>query len=82
MADLPEEVLRKSFELNFFAHQNVTQAAVQVFRRQDMGGELLFNVSKQAVNPGDGFVAMARRRPPCSPWSASTRSNSDARASA
>jgi rhamnose utilization protein RhaD (predicted bifunctional aldolase and dehydrogenase)/NAD(P)-dependent dehydrogenase (short-subunit alcohol dehydrogenase family) len=57
MAELPEEVLRKSFELNFFAHQNVAQAAAQVFRRQDIGGVLLFNVSKQAVNPGDGFGA-------------------------
>jgi rhamnose utilization protein RhaD (predicted bifunctional aldolase and dehydrogenase)/NAD(P)-dependent dehydrogenase (short-subunit alcohol dehydrogenase family) len=57
MAELPDEVLRKSFELNFFAHQNVAQAAAQVFRRQGIGGALLFNVSKQAVNPGDGFGA-------------------------
>jgi rhamnose utilization protein RhaD (predicted bifunctional aldolase and dehydrogenase)/NAD(P)-dependent dehydrogenase (short-subunit alcohol dehydrogenase family) len=57
MAELPDEVLRKSFELNFFAHQNVAQAAVRVFRRQDIGGALLFNVSKQAVNPGEGFGA-------------------------
>jgi NAD(P)-dependent dehydrogenase (short-subunit alcohol dehydrogenase family) len=35
----------------------VAQAAVEVFRRQAMGGALLFNVSKQAVNPGDGFGA-------------------------
>jgi rhamnose utilization protein RhaD (predicted bifunctional aldolase and dehydrogenase)/NAD(P)-dependent dehydrogenase (short-subunit alcohol dehydrogenase family) len=57
MAELPDEVLRKSFELNFFAHQSVAQAAAQIFRRQQMGGALLFNVSKQAVNPGDGFGA-------------------------
>jgi NAD(P)-dependent dehydrogenase (short-subunit alcohol dehydrogenase family)/ribulose-5-phosphate 4-epimerase/fuculose-1-phosphate aldolase len=57
MAELPDEVLRRSFELNFFAHQNVAQAAARIFRRQGMGGVLLFNVSKQAVNPGDGFGA-------------------------
>jgi rhamnose utilization protein RhaD (predicted bifunctional aldolase and dehydrogenase)/NAD(P)-dependent dehydrogenase (short-subunit alcohol dehydrogenase family) len=57
MAELPDEVLRRSFELNFFAHQNVAQAAVRIFRQQEMGGALLFNVSKQAVNPGDGFGA-------------------------
>jgi rhamnose utilization protein RhaD (predicted bifunctional aldolase and dehydrogenase)/NAD(P)-dependent dehydrogenase (short-subunit alcohol dehydrogenase family) len=57
MAELGDEVLRRSFELNFFAHQNVAQAAVRVLRRQEMGGALLFNISKQAVNPGDGFGA-------------------------
>jgi rhamnose utilization protein RhaD (predicted bifunctional aldolase and dehydrogenase)/NAD(P)-dependent dehydrogenase (short-subunit alcohol dehydrogenase family) len=57
MAELSDETLRRSFELNFFAHQNVAQAAAAVFRRQRMGGALLFNVSKQAVNPGDGFGA-------------------------
>ncbi len=57
MAELDAEVLRKSFELNFFAHQAVAQAAVRVFRAQGMGGTLLFNVSKQAVNPGPDFGA-------------------------
>jgi rhamnose utilization protein RhaD (predicted bifunctional aldolase and dehydrogenase)/NAD(P)-dependent dehydrogenase (short-subunit alcohol dehydrogenase family) len=57
MAELSEAVLRKSFELNFFAHQAVAQAAAQVFRRQETGGALLFNVSKQAVNPGESFGA-------------------------
>jgi rhamnose utilization protein RhaD (predicted bifunctional aldolase and dehydrogenase)/NAD(P)-dependent dehydrogenase (short-subunit alcohol dehydrogenase family) len=57
MAELPDAVLRRSFELNFFAHQNVAQAAVRVLRQQGMGGALLFNVSKQAINPGDGFGA-------------------------
>ncbi len=50
-----DEVLRQSFELNFFAHQTVAQNAVRVMRRQDLGGALLFNVSKQAVNPGPDF---------------------------
>ncbi len=57
MAELDDEVLRRSFELNFFSHQAVAQAAAKVFRAQGMGGALLFNVSKQAVNPGPDFGA-------------------------
>ncbi len=50
-----EEVLRKSFELNFFAHQTVAQNAVRIMRAQGTYGCLLFNTSKQAVNPGKDF---------------------------
>ena len=50
-----DAVLRESFELNFFAHQSVAQAAVRIMRRQGTGGVLLFNASKQAVNPGPNF---------------------------
>ncbi|MBI2584349.1 MAG: SDR family oxidoreductase, partial [Rhodospirillales bacterium] len=50
-----DAVLRKSFELNFFAHQSVAQNAVRVFEAQRASGCLLFNVSKQAVNPGRDF---------------------------
>ena len=50
-----EEGLRKSFELNFYGHQRVAQAAVKVMLAQGTGGCLLFNVSKQAVNPGPNF---------------------------
>jgi rhamnose utilization protein RhaD (predicted bifunctional aldolase and dehydrogenase)/NAD(P)-dependent dehydrogenase (short-subunit alcohol dehydrogenase family) len=50
-----EEVLRQSFELNFFAHQRVAQAAVGIMLAQGTGGCLLFNVSKQAINPGPDF---------------------------
>lgn len=57
IASLPEATLRQSFELNFFAHQAIAQAAVAVMRAQGRGGNLLFNVSKQAVNPGKGFGA-------------------------
>ncbi len=57
MADLPDETLRKSFELNFFAHQTFAKAAANLFRDQGRGGQILFNVSKQAVNPGKGFGA-------------------------
>lgn len=69
IAELPEAELRASFELNLFAHQVVAQTAVAVFRAQDsgnpaaaadrplLGGQLLFNVSKQALNPGPNFGA-------------------------
>ena len=57
MADIDDAVLRKSFELNFFAHQHVASTAVQIMRKQKLGGVLLFNVSKQAVNPGASFGA-------------------------
>jgi rhamnose utilization protein RhaD (predicted bifunctional aldolase and dehydrogenase)/NAD(P)-dependent dehydrogenase (short-subunit alcohol dehydrogenase family) len=50
-----DALLRRSFELNFFAHQHVAQNAVRVMRCQGLGGCLLFNVSKQAVNPGRDF---------------------------
>ncbi|HWA02395.1 MAG TPA: bifunctional aldolase/short-chain dehydrogenase [Rhizomicrobium sp.] len=50
-----DEVLRKSFELNFFAHQTVAQNAVRIMRAQGTYGCLLFNTSKQAVNPGKDF---------------------------
>ncbi|NQV57778.1 MAG: bifunctional aldolase/short-chain dehydrogenase, partial [Rhodospirillales bacterium] len=50
-----DTVLRNSFELNFFAHQSVAQNAVRVMRAQGTGGCLLFNTSKQAVNPGAAF---------------------------
>jgi rhamnulose-1-phosphate aldolase/alcohol dehydrogenase len=52
---LDDETLRKSFELNFFAHQTVAQNAVRVMRCQGTYGCLLFNTSKQAVNPGKDF---------------------------
>ncbi|MBT05497.1 MAG: bifunctional aldolase/short-chain dehydrogenase [Rhodospirillaceae bacterium] len=55
IGDVPDEVLRRSFEVNFFAHQNVASRAVEIMRTQGMGGVLLFNVSKQAVNPGKNF---------------------------
>ncbi len=50
-----EKVLRESFELNFWAHQSVAQNAVRIMKAQGLGGCLLFNTSKQAVNPGPDF---------------------------
>jgi NAD(P)-dependent dehydrogenase (short-subunit alcohol dehydrogenase family) len=55
IATVPDDLLRKSFELNFFSHQLVAQNAVRVLRLQRTGGAILFNVSKQAINPGRDF---------------------------
>jgi rhamnose utilization protein RhaD (predicted bifunctional aldolase and dehydrogenase)/NAD(P)-dependent dehydrogenase (short-subunit alcohol dehydrogenase family) len=55
IGEVDEDTLRKSFELNFYGHQRVAQAAVKIMLAQGTGGCLLFNVSKQAVNPGPNF---------------------------
>jgi NAD(P)-dependent dehydrogenase (short-subunit alcohol dehydrogenase family) len=55
IGDVSDELLRQSFELNFFAHQSVAKEAVRIMLKQGTGGALLFNLSKQAVNPGANF---------------------------
>ncbi len=55
VGEVDEALLRQSFELNFWAHQRIAQAAVRVMTRQGTGGCLLFNTSKQALNPGRNF---------------------------
>lgn len=55
IGEVSDDLLRKSFELNFFQHHSIAQEAVRVMKLQGTGGVLLFNVSKQAVNPGPDF---------------------------
>ena len=55
IGEVDEASLRESFELNFYGHQRVAQGAVKIMLAQGSGGCLLFNVSKQAVNPGPNF---------------------------
>ena len=55
IGDVDDAILRESFELNFFAHQRVARHAVRIMRAQGLGGCLLFNTSKQAINPGRDF---------------------------
>lgn len=57
LTELSDEDLRASFELNFFAHFSISRAAAKIMDAQGTGGQMLFNVSKQAVNPGKGFGA-------------------------
>ena len=55
IGEVDEADLRASFELNFFAHQSLAKKAVRIMLAQGTGGCLLFNTSKQAVNPGPDF---------------------------
>jgi NAD(P)-dependent dehydrogenase (short-subunit alcohol dehydrogenase family) len=55
IGEIDEATLRQSFELNFYGHQRAAQAAVRILGAQRSGGCLLFNASKQAVNPGLNF---------------------------
>jgi len=55
IGEVDEETLRASFELNFWGQQRAAQAAVKIMAAQGTGGSLLFNITKQAVNPGPDF---------------------------
>ena len=55
LATVSDEVFEKAFALNFWGHHYVARAAVRVMEAQGTGGALVFNVSKQAVNPGPDF---------------------------
>jgi rhamnose utilization protein RhaD (predicted bifunctional aldolase and dehydrogenase)/NAD(P)-dependent dehydrogenase (short-subunit alcohol dehydrogenase family) len=55
IGEVADSVLRQSFEINFFAHQIVASTAIRLMLAQGTGGCLLFNVSKQAINPGRDF---------------------------
>ena len=55
IGEVDEAILHKSFDVNFYGHQRVAQAAVRIMRAQGTGGCLLFNTSKQAINPGPNF---------------------------
>ncbi|MCY3997356.1 MAG: bifunctional aldolase/short-chain dehydrogenase [Rhodobacter sp.] len=55
LIDVDEDVFRRAHELNFWSHQYLAKACVRVMEMQGTGGALLFNVSKQALNPGAGL---------------------------
>ena len=55
IAEIDDKILRKSFEENFFSHQNCASEAIRVMKKQNINGCLLFNISKQSVNPGKNF---------------------------
>lgn len=55
MHELDDELLRQSFDVNFFAHHVLAAEATKVMRTQGFGGFLLFNASKAAFNPGKDF---------------------------
>ena len=55
IGEVSDDVLRESFEVNFFSHQNCASEAVKIMKKQNTNGCLLFNISKQSVNPGKNF---------------------------
>lgn len=55
IAEVSEDLLRKSFEVNFFSHQNCASVATNIMIAQNAKGCLIFNISKQSVNPGKYF---------------------------
>ncbi|KAJ55896.1 short-chain dehydrogenase [Actibacterium mucosum KCTC 23349] len=57
MLDLDDAAFRKAFELNFFAHKNFATTAAKLMQTQGRGGQILFNISKQAINPGKNMGA-------------------------
>jgi NAD(P)-dependent dehydrogenase (short-subunit alcohol dehydrogenase family) len=52
---VPEKVIKDSFDLNFYAHQYLSQESIKIMLKQSTGGILLYNISKQSVNPGINF---------------------------
>ena len=55
IGNVSDKDLRDSFEINFFSHQNCASEAVKIMINQNIDGCLLFNISKQSVNPGKYF---------------------------
>ena len=55
IGEIDDNILRQSFEDNFFSHQNCASEAIKIMKKQNINGCLLFNISKQSVNPGKNF---------------------------
>lgn len=55
LLDVPDDRFKAAFDLNFWSHHYVARAAVRRMKAQGTGGSIVFNVSKQAVNPGAEF---------------------------
>ena len=55
IGEVNDDILRQSFEDNFFSHQNCASEAIKIMKKQNINGCLLFNISKQSVNPGKNF---------------------------
>ena len=54
---LTKKQLDKSLDLNLFAHHYFVKHGVSIMKRQKTRGVVLFNISKQAVNPGKNYAA-------------------------
>ena len=50
-----DKLFKTAFDLNFWSHHLMARACVAIMEKQSTGGALVFNVSKQALNPGRNF---------------------------
>jgi rhamnose utilization protein RhaD (predicted bifunctional aldolase and dehydrogenase)/NAD(P)-dependent dehydrogenase (short-subunit alcohol dehydrogenase family) len=55
LLSVDEATFRKAFDLNFWGNHYMARGAVRIMEKQKTGGSIVFNVSKQAVNPGADF---------------------------
>ena len=55
MVSISKDVMQKSLDLNLLSHHHISQHAVKIFLKQKTGGLLLYNISKQSINPGKNF---------------------------
>ena len=55
MEDVDDRHFRDAFELNFWSHQYMARSCIKVMKAQGTGGALVFNVTKQVLNPGPDF---------------------------
>ncbi len=64
--NMDDQILKNSLNINLLSHHYLSQQSLDIFKSQDyfnlkskdfLGGQLLYNVSKQALNPGKGFGA-------------------------
>ncbi|MEH6728400.1 MAG: SDR family oxidoreductase, partial [Hyphomicrobiales bacterium] len=55
LVDVDQELFEKAFALNFWGHHFMARACVKIMEAQGTGGALVFNVTKQVLNPGPDF---------------------------
>ena len=49
--------LRKHIEVNSIGSFNVTKEAFKIMKKQGIGGNIIFNITKNVTNPGKGMTA-------------------------
>ena len=55
LLEVEDVLFRKAFELNFWSHHLMARETVKIMQRQASGGAIVFNVTKQVLNPGPNF---------------------------
>tara|TARA_B100000700_G_scaffold289670_1_gene347174 strand:+ start:292 stop:2310 length:2019 start_codon:yes stop_codon:yes gene_type:complete len=55
MKELNDNILKTSMANNFYSHHYMMQETVKIMSKQNFGGSISLNLSKQSVNPGKNF---------------------------